>query len=277
MIGHSRFHASFALALAGLLASCGPLKDRLNEGDPLSPNFLGADDANPWATNANGYDFGSLTNNPLDTNGLIFWNKLGSAADLAVSGIGWGLSAVGTPGFPVAVFGKGFRPNASTWLEFNATNLGSADRGTIEFWFIPDAADFGGSASFFFDTRSNGAAHNFYFAHHTPSYGLTLFGWQTAEVHTNATYKRGLAQHFAAVWDVSGIPGAGGETQQIYTNGAKAIGRSFGTRTVWSSGIVFRIGNSWDANGRYPSGIMDNLRIYNRAKTNFDDRYREAP
>jgi hypothetical protein len=87
--------------------------------------------------------------------------------------------------------------------------------------------------------------------------------------------------HFAVVWDIDGIEGTN-ETLRLYVNGQVAIS----TQDSWtSSGGISNYtylgthpngGDIWDHWYNAFKGVMDNLKIWNYSKTNFDDRFFEG-
>jgi hypothetical protein len=105
----------------------------------------------------------------------------------------------------------------------------------------------------------------------TPDYSAAPNG--ILEFYTNTS------THFAFVWDRNGIDGSS-ETMRIYVNGHCKATRS----GIWSvNGGMCRylyLGtipcyNNWDQDYNAVKGVMDNIKIWNYAKTNFSDRYSE--
>lgn len=162
----------------------------------------------------------------------------------------------------------------NTWAEFQTTNLVLA-RGTIEFWVLPEAGlATGGTKNFFFGTTSNATGVNLcYFVYNEPNIGDLTWAFGSWSVTVGTTFTTGTQVHLACVWDNAGIGGS--EKYQIYKNGVKIASSTTNVLQAMGTDIRMRLGNCWDNNGRYLKGVMDNVKIWNYAKTNFSDRFTE--
>jgi len=81
--------------------------------------------------------------------------------------------------------------------------------------------------------------------------------------------------HAAISWDIAGIDGTS-DTVRVYRDGA-VVGS---TTTLWNSSELERydiiLGYGPDGGG-YDKFIVDNIEIWDYAKTDFSDRFRESP
>lgn len=209
------------------------------------------------------------------------WNKLGSTLEISNSAYGPALSNVGVVSFSNGQFGNGFKPAAASWLEGQASNYINSNKGTIEFWVNPEAGlATGGGQNFFFEFTTNGQTSGNFLGYNiqtggTLQFGVT-FGAAVVDLRPTATFTTGTPAHIAFVWDCSGIGDGSGQTHQVYKDGVKIGGHTNANAKMPSYSISsMRVGTSWDNNGRQLKGIMDNLKFWNYAKTNFSDRFTE--
>ncbi len=262
------------LTIAVVISSCGGF-------NPLSPKPTDTStNASTNATNSTNASTNSTNStnatNSTNTNGLVLWNKLGSISEVTTSSFGTNMSIVGTPTYAAGVFGNGVRVTANNHLEIPSSCLLS-NKGTVEMWVTPDVG-FSSAQRFLFEVVNNvGASIGTYFYYDSSFSAGQKFCFVASPNNcygpeagvTNA----GVAVHVAAVWDFSGI-GGGPNTIRIYTNGVAAISVSPTTPMTFKPNGTMRLGVSWD-NTRAYLGVIDNLKIWNYAKTNFSDRFTE--
>lgn len=221
---------------------------------------------------------------------LVFWNKLESSMGITSSEIGPG-GTFSSGSFTSGVFGSAYIATAGIHggVSFPASLFPTNGKGTIEFWAkltnVSTAVSNGFSPEFFemddgtsrysLGIHSNtlepgqmvGSAGNRYKTSGLVSGNYSnLFGggWN----HTNW-------HHYALTWDRQGLSGVPSQKVALYLDGSLYS-------TSWSTSAS----NDFSA----PSGnlllvasntassmavIMDNLKIYNYAKTDFSDRFTE--
>jgi hypothetical protein len=219
---------------------------------------------------------------------VVLWNKLGSDTEIRNSEIGPnGLITQGN--IPITYsplkFGNGMR-TYGTYYEgfqqttkvkflFNAPNsLG--DKGAVAFWVRPDhGSDDGGIRRWLNMTEGQIGA------------GIYWRGWDQGLMYELCTpsgcqqqilvpnsqvqFKAGDSLHVAFVWDLSGIDGTG-NTLRAYFNG-KLVGSS---SRQWAHGLSMGgFSAGWSDYSQYAS--IDNLIVWDYAKTDFSDRFTENP
>jgi hypothetical protein len=225
----------------------------------------------------------------------ILWNKLGSAAEVTNSGFGPNLGffaggplpdQTGNPAYVPGVFGNGLTLGPGSYgTPFRIRNVVwstvdqylNADRGTIEAWFkqnsdpvafsngvyriFDGAYGLGAGVGLWSDAANN--ALNFHVG----------FGGTDVGVQTNVSAMNGTWIHLAGVWDRAGI-GASLDTVRLYVNGVVAASSTAGG---WGNtvGQLADIGGGNDANiaGTF---AVDNLKVFDTARTDFSDRFVEA-
>ena len=218
--------------------------------------------------------------------GVVLWNKLGSQAEVTNSEIG--PNGVITPGrIPMAylpvqfdsglhTYGNYGGPQEAVRFLFDSQNA-LGDRGTVAFWV---RADHGSDASGlyrwsnYYEQPSGlyiGAGINWYFSH--IRYELCgTGGCVLLDAPNSATrFATGEVVHVAIAWDLRGIEGTR-DTVRGYFNGEHVVSAS----GKWIAGLPlsgFVAGNSDGIQG----ATIDNLVIYDFAKTDFSDRFNENP
>ena len=210
----------------------------------------------------------------------ILWNKLGSIAQVTTSEIGSGGNIVGSIGFEPSKYDDGFIAKAPlNGITFPIEIQDQIrDRGTIELWFTPKYSNpipyvagyfmlFAGDIQFWWGdgvSGGGGLVVQLYFGN--PS-------WPTAEEPTPWIATPYQNYHLAAVWDKSGIDGSS-DTIRIYRDGvivANAATAAWGTDpAIYNSPIGI------GADAQYDRYIIDNMKIYDYAKTDFSDRFVEG-
>lgn len=246
--------------------------------------------------------------------GLVLWNKLGSETEVLTSEVGPNLgffdandcnvvdclvaylaNTIYVPG----VFGDALSIGPGDYdggvsrvhnaVLRNASQYVNPERGTVEAWFMQTASGipylygdyrvfdgaYGFSPGIVFGTNDLEGNGHFVF-----QYGLQFGG---ADVETKSlsdgqvgydiSAYNGQWIHVAGVWDRGGIAGTT-DTLRLYVNGqvvATATGTGWGT----TIGPVVDIGggNASEIAGKF---AVDNLKLWNIAKTDFSDRSSEG-
>ncbi|MCP3880985.1 MAG: hypothetical protein GY701_21695, partial [Sulfitobacter sp.] len=94
-------------------------------------------------------------------------------------------------------------------------------------------------------------------------------------------FNDGTTMHFAFVWDVAGIDGTA-DTLRIYVDGEEKADAQANWSTTGAMDRYLFIGSRpnygrWDHHYNAVKGVTDNLVIWNEARTDFSDRFVEAP
>ncbi|MFC1517960.1 LamG-like jellyroll fold domain-containing protein, partial [Candidatus Margulisiibacteriota bacterium] len=233
---------------------------------------------------------------PMD--GIRLWNKLGSEAEVTSSVVGPDGVIVGTITYETAKYDNGFRPlgDYSHKPEFDSSILNSDMKGTIEMWWKADEAHDDTSPG----TKSSNLmmlwnpAHNLGSQIPADQYGMwirylhgtTRFNCQLSSSVFSVSYYgdsgfswgAGDLVHVAFVWDREGIGGTS-ETAQLYVNDQKIATSDTAIPDDLTPVVsAFAVGNSKynyssDAQVR---GALDNIKVWNYAKTDFSDRFYEG-
>jgi hypothetical protein len=228
--------------------------------------------------------------------GLVLWNRLGSESDVKNSRVGPG-GKLNAGRFVQGRFGLGIELNMQE--QFGVTfppEIVPGPDGCIEFWaklvdFPADlpwgdrpgliaACDDNGSAHFMLHFNGNDGASNGGLCARVAGLGCAGTGQ-----YGSWTYARALGMdaagdwhHYALVWATDGITGVAGGTRKaaVFVDGR--LNSDF-----WGGGTGNKL--AVPTTGRFgflchqvlPSGsiVFDNLKIWNYAKTNFNDRDNE--
>jgi len=221
---------------------------------------------------------------------LVFWNKLGSEQEAFRSEVGPGLKAYEGGGWPevsgVREFVPGRHGNAVTLrgayqnqsrvhnlILGNVEKVLNAERGCIEAWYyqeVPPAAYSHGMYRIFDGPFGVGENTVAFFAVPESLTFAVRFGaeGQTVSLPIAELPNRKWV-HVAGTWDRRGLGGSP-ETVRLYVDGkpvASARGENWGSSMAGNADI----GGSNDQNcpGKFR---LDNLKIWNCAKTDFSDR-----
>ncbi len=214
----------------------------------------------------------------LGSSNLILWNKLGSTDEVENSVVGPNGTIVGSVNFNNTVkFSKGITPNtgdAGSGVTFPTTVV-DPERGCVEMWvkfyYAPVAYSYG--------------VYGFINVHHW-THNVMLFSWHNDRsllqfsLQFNGTARHaeltGFSPaldtpiHIACVWDRTGIDGTS-EYMRIYVNGGKVAvndtNNDWGTNNTSGS---FRVAAPWDSNFSTDRYTVDNIKIWNYAKTTFE-------
>jgi hypothetical protein len=239
----------------------------------------------------------------------LLWNKLGSDAEVGNSEIGPDGVITGDLDYLPCVYGNGFKPMPRTgdhnipdnFVEYSSLCLGQ--QGCIEFWFHPtwnspsvghvvDILGYGlpsahgdpampSSIGAHYNDWQNyfnlgiynvvdGAIdyYNYAAVQFRPS---TTPGWSTTEPF-----------HLAIVWD--GTAPNPNNRVQVYINDNRVGSNYYGgnpTFTGWPEDYNLRLGSrlqsgDWDRhNYEGLDGVVDNIKVWGYAKTDFSDRFEE--
>lgn len=244
---------------------------------------------------------------PTPNTTLIFWNKLGSNSQVKTSALGTAGEIIGTLNYSPAKFANGVSPAPRTgnldlinnYARYKLTKLPA--KGTIEFWYTPTWKS-SGSIGQVVDLvtlgepgNNNNVALYIQYNDWQDKFGITcqnpgasslincrfrpndLPGWQV-----------GKPIHLAFTWD-STIT-AVSSMVKIYADGVPvgSVETSWGTPSTLLSNFTCTNGylhlgsRSYWATGEWSrhhftgmAGVMDNLKIYDGAKTDFSDRFTE--
>ncbi len=220
---------------------------------------------------------------------MIFHNKLGSPTEISNSIVGPGGQTYGNVSYSLAKFGNGLTCDAigPEYAQFNLSAIDiSISSGTVEFWFKPNftlmtGPGFGtgdqAAVPFLINTNKNTVFMAF---------DLTQGGFSGAfcgvdpvrVCDTITTWAPGNIVHIALVWDKARF--SGGKTMAIYVNGVMT--GSVTNTLLLQEGVRYfdavHVGNAafgGSYNDMPVMGTMDNIKIYNYAKTDFSDRFTE--
>ena len=242
-------------------------------------------------------------------NGLVLWSRLGSAADVTHPTVG-PAGIFGNGSFGPGVFGDAYVVN---WDQIDPATAASdtsfpsqvvpTRRGAIELWAkltgFPAVIPWANAPGFFgyskdvanptgpqdyrfrFTLMLNGNDGNF-------AGGLTAWASNgnagTGCFYNDYTYADilgdvGAWHHYALVWDVNGVPGAG-NIVQIYLDGVPhgtsppCAGAVAPSTLVSVPGARMYLAISQIQQGEV---ALDNIKIWSYSKTDFSDRFSEAP
>ncbi|MBN1583924.1 MAG: hypothetical protein JXA89_24665 [Anaerolineae bacterium] len=231
---------------------------------------------------------------PIDK--LVLWNRLGSEAEVLNSQVGPGGTLLGGS-FVEGMFGNAFSANyTQDQMVTFPKEVISTNAGAIEFWAkltdFPSTINAGHRPGFFqindgysgfqlFFDRNNGAGHGGLCGNvgHGFHCGTGAFGSWTYE-SVLGTGQQEAWHHYALVWDKDGIAGVDNGTRKvaIFLDGqlnCTLWKDYYGSSVEWlplTSGELGLIYN-W---ANYGTVAMDNIKIWNYAKTDFSDRFDEA-
>lgn len=230
---------------------------------------------------------------------LVLWNKLGSQAEIENSGVGPDGTIYGSGiSFVPGQFGNGFTsganvtgPNFGPWIDINPDY---DQAGTIEFWWQP-AKDY--DATYRPDeTFSSGV-----WAPQPWAPIALMYRWSDVEIggfefliHGAERYYRtgqvvpfqaGDWVHVAYVWDtVQGLPNDPNVYYGVYINGqyypltdAHDPNANIDAVMIKDNDFYFSMGFYTADSLNQFNGVLDNIKIWDYAKTDFSDRFEEGP
>jgi parallel beta-helix repeat protein len=242
----------------------------------------------------------SATPTPTDTptTATMLWSKCGSESEINYSEIGVMGQINGALDYLPAKFGNGFKPQTRTgdknipanFVSYSGLQLGP--QGCIEFWYQPDWIS-GGHVRTLFEYGIPGTASSIVisasyndwqnrFGFGVYNTGQTLGAAKYFVPANTAGWTTTQPFHLAFVWDSANpVPAS---RARIYLNGAE-IGTDNGSQDVHFDGwnpnsqlyVASRmVSGDWARhNWEGSDGIVDNLKIYNYAKSDFSDRFIE--
>lgn len=220
--------------------------------------------------------------------GLVLWNKLGSTSEVENSEIGEDGILVGTAhAYETAKHGNGYvRKDVDSYIHFPKSVLQNLrSRGTLELWVNPKVTNpvpiiYG--AFMIVGYRINDLDAHVFIRWGDGTTGLGINGGvnfagsviSTPNEASQFIASIGTPFHLAVVWDVDGIDGTT-ETVRMYRDGV-VIGSS---TTTWNDQATtdyddFKLGTGPDEEG-FDRFITDNIKVWNYAKTDFSDRFKE--
>lgn len=228
----------------------------------------------------------SAIEDPASTSGLVFWNKLASEDDAKKSTVGPALSpytngdaleVVGAREFLTGDHGgaitiKGSYQSAARVHNLVLGDLGkfiNPEQGCIEFWYCqagrPVAYQYGVYRMFDGD-YGLGAAAQFFADAESLVFSLDCGGGRQIVTCPVTILPDMQWVHLAATWNQKGIEGTQ-ETMRIYLNGKKVAASNAANWGNTVGGRADICGGNDRCAGKF---LMNNLKIWNRAKTNFD-------
>lgn len=215
-----------------------------------------------------------------NSNGMVLWNKLGSPFEVENSSVGPDGIIIGAVNFNNDVmYGKGATPNGKgdeNGIDF-PTTVADPERGTVEMWAEFYEPPVPGQYGVYGFVNSAHWTHNvvaFYWHNADSKFEMTLGFNGTVRGVSMTGFSPPLNEpvHLAFVWDRGGIDGSG-DYMRVYVDGnviaTNTIENDWGTDN--SSGN-FRVGAPWDSNYSTDRYSLDNIKVWDHAKTNFGDR-----
>ena len=242
-----------------------------------------------------------LSGSYVPTNGLVMWNKLGSAEEVENS-------AYGEDGYYIAgSFTNGRFGNCLSLDLFDAggvlfpKEIINPSEGCIELWvklldiptnlvdgacpYLFSCGDENGSYQMGFNANDGGG--NAGICANTKMYYTGSVDWEDMDLVYPFTYDNLLGgagqgtnwHHYALVWNDSGIPGVddGAKKLAVYVDG---VLRSTSWSTITTNEVFSPIENGlfelfWEQTLAMGEGQFDNIKVWDYAKTNFADKAQE--
>jgi hypothetical protein len=218
----------------------------------------------------------------------VLWNRLGSALETEGSEIGPAGTIVGEVNFDHDVmFGKGITPNsgyAGSGVDFPPT-VANPERGCVEMWTrfysapqwyshgvygLVNANHWTANVMNFSWYNGNAYGHNGFLY-----FDLLFNGTGCSLAYSVFDPPLDTPVHLAVVWDRSGIAGSG-DYMRIYIDGSMAAAQS--SSNTWgqdNTAGAFRVATTWDGSFDEDRFSVDNLKVWDFAKTDFSDRFTE--
>ncbi len=280
---------------AKLVASDGATDDGFGAAVAATEDFalIGARAADPQGADSGAAYVYAINPSPL------LWNKLGSDAEVQNSEVGPDGTIVGDISYYPGMFDNGFKSDPRTgdhnlldnYIAFDGLSLGQ--QGTIEFWFQPDWIS-GGNIR-----------HIVVFGEVHPSPFLTLHynDWQNKlnlgawdaggtlfvgrYIYPSSTPEWSTTEpfHVAIVWDGTAADNA--DKLKLFLNGNERgtplPDAGSPTFEDWVDTTYFHLGTRWEEGDwdrhhwEGSEGVIDNIKIWDYAKTDFADRFVEGP
>ncbi|MBL8994017.1 MAG: hypothetical protein JNM63_11800 [Spirochaetia bacterium] len=205
----------------------------------------------------------------------ILWSKLGSDSEISNSQIGSNLTRVGSVSYKSGTFGNGAEFTGTTSHLWLPSTVAKPTNGAVEFWFTTyfDKTNIAQIKALIDTDGSGGLAQNRLALCWDQTGVINFFAFNPGALTvTSPSFSSNRSFHFALVWDAAGISGSS-DTVRLYLDGSllasgtTAINQSPNYSQLYIGHHAASFGNA--------DGIMDNLKIWNYAKTNFSDRFAE--
>ncbi len=212
----------------------------------------------------------------------VLWNTLGSLAEVESSAVGEpGTLTIAGAEFVAGRFGGGVsippsRADQSQQLRFEYS---ITPEGTIELWFEQEGYNTNGGApdderfhSFWSpDIRPYETRGASLLTYQVPGEGWHFDIWDGTNYVRNTTTPNitsGEWHHLAFTWS------SAGDYTEVYLDGT-LLNRTNSTFEVAPAYLPMQFGFDWDDNDRGATSVLDNLKIWSVAKTDFSDRFTE--
>lgn len=227
-----------------------------------------------------------------DQSGLLVWNKIESASGGVISSeVGQNFQEYGgSMVYQDAKYGKGaYDGGANKAVDFTDTSVLKRDAWTIEMWYkytdlsVTNGIPSSGMPHMWTDSLGGGFLHR---NSTNETYFVLRDGVSYSEVASLDWID--IAQndvvHWALVYDFNGIEGSGDMIRIYYHNETSGQSGYAGAAKGSFTGIEdrgttsgYRFGRVADVDGTYRNRItLDNVKIWDYAKTNFSDRFSES-
>jgi len=222
-----------------------------------------------------GATYGGLTINvALPDGNLTLWNTLGSLQEMGNpmvgESVGFASYSGAQPEFQPCKFGYGFKTTSYSYPTPPTSSFPN-DKGTIEFWMKPNWSSSDPNA-YIMNTGGNGGILMGKDAGQPYPY-VILYGETLLIDSPDYSFAAGELHHFAITWADGGIDSTG-DTARVYFDG-KLVGSSKMVIRFWNRNISYFNIYGWGlptGASQWLGAIIDNLKIYNAAKTSFSDR-----
>jgi len=205
----------------------------------------------------------------------LFWHRMESASGAET---GQAMTWTGTSGFEPAQFGNGaysvtsgtaYTPYTGIW-----PNTASIQRGSLEFWFKCKSDGFVIPSTYFTRYLTLGAV-----VIRSDVGGVKVYSNSGSNLlQRTYTPVTGQLHHVAWSWDASGIGGTG-KTEILYWDGVETASDTLPiTATAQYRGDQwdnFYLGSTGSGSDYIAQFDLDNVKIWNYAKTDFSDRFNE--
>lgn len=223
-----------------------------------------------------GATYGGLNINiTLPDGNLTLWNTLGSLAEMGNPMVGPSVDfhsySGAQPEFLPAKFGYGFKTSAYCFLTPPPVSFPN-EKGTIEFWMKPNWSSSAEQQQIIW-AGTSGDDGMVFGKNPGSSPSVKLFGQTLLIESPDYSFAAGELHHFAVTWADATIDSTG-DTVRVYFDG-KLVASSKMYVAFWYRSITY-----FSITGMaFPTGsqiwigsVVDNLKIYNAAKTSFADR-----
>ncbi|MBI4977615.1 MAG: hypothetical protein HZC28_09040 [Spirochaetes bacterium] len=224
----------------------------------------------------------------IDTS-LILWNKLDSSSSFSNSEVGsngWFIGNSSYYSFAAGKFNNGLQMTGYFDCANKAVFPGSVvsnKKQCIEFWYKKTGAWQSGAGADLFCQGVPGSPNQniegCISTGYSGNYELR-FGYAGTHLYSsfyNSNFISNQNYHLAFVWDEDGI-GGGSNKIRIYVDGVLVGATNYGVARNVELSQPFVVGDIHATSG-WPEwcaqGVIDNLKIWNYAKTNFSDRFSE--